>query len=377
MQPGRKFSATDAYRYGFNGKENDNDVKGEGGQQDYGMRIYDPRLGKFLSVDPLSKSYPWYSPYHFAGNSPIVNIDLDGTEPERYDKWKTGGWSTYESFSDIEGDRSHIKLVNFGNLFGDDHNYVAIRDQKVKGKWWYGYYDNEIGALGNKQKGNWHLYNPEQKKYEFWTPEGYQRDDLEIMATARHLGKFGEVYEKVIINLVIMGTTGGIGSGTSLGSRFLLTRIGSVLEDGFSQATSGKSLGEMNLTSLSLSATTGLPAPVTSFGSSAYEFSIDNGFSNSWNALGLGGTKTTKQVGLETATGSVFNKLNILGNTKLGIGTPGLYRDLRITFNPTGSKLGMTLLPTINSFGTNYLSNSVNNVSQGQNPPLKKDSSNQ
>lgn len=37
------------YRYGFNGKENDNEVKGEGNQQDYGMRIYDPRLGKFLS----------------------------------------------------------------------------------------------------------------------------------------------------------------------------------------------------------------------------------------------------------------------------------------------------------------------------------------
>lgn len=42
------------YRYGFNGKENDNDVKGiEGSQQDYGMRIYDPRLGRFLSVDPV------------------------------------------------------------------------------------------------------------------------------------------------------------------------------------------------------------------------------------------------------------------------------------------------------------------------------------
>src|SRR5690606_17172303 len=51
MMPGRKYSAG-SYRYGFNGKENDNDVKGEGNQQDYGMRVYDPRLGKFLSVDP-------------------------------------------------------------------------------------------------------------------------------------------------------------------------------------------------------------------------------------------------------------------------------------------------------------------------------------
>ncbi|HEY8402014.1 MAG TPA: RHS repeat-associated core domain-containing protein, partial [Cytophagaceae bacterium] len=49
-------------------------------QQDYGMRIYDPRLGRFLSVDPLTKNFPHYTPYQFAGNNPILNIDLDGAE---------------------------------------------------------------------------------------------------------------------------------------------------------------------------------------------------------------------------------------------------------------------------------------------------------
>ena len=82
MMPGRKYQAGSWYRYGFNGKENDNEVKGEGNQQDYGLRIYDPRLGKFLSTDPLTKSYPWYSPYQFAGNNPIKFIDLDGGEPK-------------------------------------------------------------------------------------------------------------------------------------------------------------------------------------------------------------------------------------------------------------------------------------------------------
>ncbi len=79
--PGRKYSASSSkYRYGFNGKENDNEVKGEGNQQDYGMRIYDPRLVRFLSVDPLTKDYPWYTPYQFAGNKPIWASDLDGME---------------------------------------------------------------------------------------------------------------------------------------------------------------------------------------------------------------------------------------------------------------------------------------------------------
>jgi len=53
QQPGRVFNSS-SYRYGFNGKENDPEIK----TQNYGLRIYDPRLGKFLSVDPLSKDFP-------------------------------------------------------------------------------------------------------------------------------------------------------------------------------------------------------------------------------------------------------------------------------------------------------------------------------
>lgn len=68
--------------FGFNGKENDNEVKGNGNQQDYGMRIYDNRSCRFLSVDPLTNKYPWYTPYQFAGNTPIQAIDIDGLEPE-------------------------------------------------------------------------------------------------------------------------------------------------------------------------------------------------------------------------------------------------------------------------------------------------------
>ena len=81
LMPGRKYSiANTDYRYGFNGKENDNEIKGEGNQQDYGMRIYDPRLVRFLSVDPIAVEYPDLTPYQFASNTPIWAIDLDGLE---------------------------------------------------------------------------------------------------------------------------------------------------------------------------------------------------------------------------------------------------------------------------------------------------------
>ena len=78
---GRKYQSSNRYRYGFNGKENDPETVGTGsGTQDYGFRIYNPSLGKFLSVDPLANSYPYLSPYAFAENDVIRSIDLDGLE---------------------------------------------------------------------------------------------------------------------------------------------------------------------------------------------------------------------------------------------------------------------------------------------------------
>ena len=74
---------TQDYRYGYNGKENDNEVKGESNQQDYGFRVYDPRVGRFLSVDPLTQDYPMLTPYQFASNRPIDGVDLDGLEYTR------------------------------------------------------------------------------------------------------------------------------------------------------------------------------------------------------------------------------------------------------------------------------------------------------
>jgi RHS repeat-associated protein len=76
--PGRTYSATTGYRYGFNGKEIDNEVAGETNSLDFGARIYNPRLGRWLAVDPLQGKYPNLSPYNFCANSPLAAKDPDG-----------------------------------------------------------------------------------------------------------------------------------------------------------------------------------------------------------------------------------------------------------------------------------------------------------
>lgn len=78
-QPGRSWQ-TEGYRYGFNGKEIDNEKKGIGNSYDYGFRMYDPRIARFMSVDPVAQQFPMMTPYQYASNMPISAIDFDGLE---------------------------------------------------------------------------------------------------------------------------------------------------------------------------------------------------------------------------------------------------------------------------------------------------------
>ena len=77
QMPGRANSA-DNYRYSFNGQEKDNEISDN--SLDFGERIYNSTLGRFLSIDKKTGSFPWWSPFAFAGNTPIQAIDLDGLE---------------------------------------------------------------------------------------------------------------------------------------------------------------------------------------------------------------------------------------------------------------------------------------------------------
>lgn len=83
LMPARTWN-TDKYSYGFNSQEKDDEIKGEGNSINYIARIQDTRLGRFLSVDPLTKSFPMLTPYQFASNTPIQAVDLDGKEALHY-----------------------------------------------------------------------------------------------------------------------------------------------------------------------------------------------------------------------------------------------------------------------------------------------------
>ena len=72
MAMGGRIYSADEYRYGFNGKEIDKD----GGFIDFGARLYNDKIGRFLSLDPFASKT--MLSYGFAGNRPLMCVDLDG-----------------------------------------------------------------------------------------------------------------------------------------------------------------------------------------------------------------------------------------------------------------------------------------------------------
>ncbi len=140
--PGRKYQqGTSTYRYGFNGQEKDNST-GEG-NLDFGARIMDVRLGRWLSVDALAKKLPSESPYSANGNSPIFVIDRDGDYRiiihAVYD-YLTGKF-TVVSIESAPGLMSKTVKDNF------NPNTNTWTDERHE---WYNYYDISFTTVNRK-----------------------------------------------------------------------------------------------------------------------------------------------------------------------------------------------------------------------------------
>jgi len=189
--PGRKYSAGSGYRYGFNGKENDNEVKGDGNQQDYGMRIYDPRLGRFLSVDPLSKDYPWYTPYQFAGNMPILAIDLDGAEPE----------NNPASSASQSAARSLVKTIATGSSVNN-----AIKNPNTMNP----ISDGTLDLLGTNTKTGDNGYKTDTKEESASKYNMYVSNSKKFIVDESNAKEFND-YETFVINKLLQNMVTGNG----------------------------------------------------------------------------------------------------------------------------------------------------------------------
>ena len=122
IMSGRNESAGSDYRYGFNGMEKDDEVKGDGNSYTTHFRQYDPRVSRWLSIDPKVTS--WQSPYLAFSGNPIIFNDPKG------DTIKYAQGATQELKNRIEGLRngSDIFAAIYSNLDRSENVFEVTVD---------------------------------------------------------------------------------------------------------------------------------------------------------------------------------------------------------------------------------------------------------
>ena len=120
-----KITSNDKYRYGFNGMEKDDEVKGPGNSYTTLWRQYDPRLGRWLSIDPKSRKYSAWTPYNFVFNNPLNLTDPFGDDPpEEAKKHKIQEGETLSEIAN-DNDVSVDELVEWNEIEDPDLIYTG------------------------------------------------------------------------------------------------------------------------------------------------------------------------------------------------------------------------------------------------------------
>ncbi|OYU94567.1 MAG: hypothetical protein CFE21_14920 [Bacteroidetes bacterium B1(2017)] len=113
-------------RFHFNGKESDNEINGTGNDYDFGARIYDARLGRWLSLDPSQAKYPNLSPYNSYENNPIYFKDPDGNDAVYTISGNTITFSAqiYITGSGANSNKAIEMQSQINNIWGKDFKFT-------------------------------------------------------------------------------------------------------------------------------------------------------------------------------------------------------------------------------------------------------------
>lgn len=239
---GRSYEAdtSNGYRFSFNGKEKTDEIYGDGNGVDFGARILDTRLGRFLSIDPLFAKYPFVSPFVFTLNAPVFMIDREGNDnvvylvvlPSAYTG--PGKITTADVNKIIEttnasyrklGLKTEVKLVadpNFNSNYTDPNDRISVIGDVKEVKAYI------KPKLANNVSGN--ANNPDafyDKELDKWQGGGTEGGVPEISQNVKNYNYTGENGGKFIaINGSALKTFGDLAKGSIAEAGAFLTMHG-------------------------------------------------------------------------------------------------------------------------------------------------------
>ena len=159
LLPNRHESTSD-YKYGFQGQEVDNEIKGEGNSVNYKYRMHDPRIMRFFAVDPLAASYPYYTPYSFSANQVIHSVELEGLETQEDLNYFQELWNSPEYSTKNQNTQSLPTSQPLGKRFVDyfystDANQIGDDSRNPTSYWDYNANQGARNGVEFVQFGQW------------------------------------------------------------------------------------------------------------------------------------------------------------------------------------------------------------------------------
>ncbi len=195
MTQPKRHGSTDFYRYGFQGQEKDDEVKGENNSSNYKYRMHDPRVGRFFAVDPLTSKYSHYTPYSFSGNRVIDAIELEGLEEWILNIDKPS-FETFHKFIHVVQHDDILNEILIKNL----NRPELEKNHKIR----FGIIDDEFNngkTLKNKHIRGYirsaMLYN---KNKDYYKGDDFEQDALRTIAVLEAIGITSDQYQGIIEN---------------------------------------------------------------------------------------------------------------------------------------------------------------------------------